>query len=107
MQGFNTLYQPGTDHAGIATQNVVERALAKEGIRREDLGREAFEARVWEWVRKYGSVIYGQLERLGLSADWDRKIFTLDPAYYDAVLEAFVRLHGKGLIYRGKDMVNW
>jgi len=107
MQGANVLYQPGTDHAGIATQNVVERALAKEGIRREDLGREAFEARVWEWVRKYGSVIYGQLERLGLSADWDRKIFTLDPAYYDAVLEAFVRLHGKGLIYRGKDMVNW
>lgn len=107
MQGYMTLYQPGTDHAGIATQNVVERVLTKEGIRREELGREAFEARVWEWVRKYGSVIYGQLERLGISADWDRKIFTLDPAYYDAVLEAFARLHAKGLIYRGKDMINW
>ncbi len=107
MQGANALYQPGTDHAGIATQNVVERALAKEGLRREDLGREAFQERVWAWVRKYGSVIYSQLERLGVSADWERKIFTLDPAYYDAVLEAFIRLYDKGLIYRGKDMVNW
>jgi len=107
MQGMNALYQPGTDHAGIATQNVVERELAKEGVRREDLGREGFQERVWAWVRKYGSVIYEQLERLGVSADWERKIFTLDPAYYNAVLEAFIRLYDKGLIYRGKDMVNW
>mgnify|MGYP000106106246 CR=1 FL=1 len=107
MRGKCALYQPGTDHAGIATQNVVERELAKEGLRREDLGREGFEARVWEWVRKYGSIIYGQLERLGISCDWDRKVFTLDAPYYDAVLEAFIRLHRKGLIYRGKHMVNW
>jgi valyl-tRNA synthetase len=107
MQGKCALYQPGTDHAGIATQNVVERELAKEGLRREELGREAFEERVWAWVRKYGSIIYAQLERLGVSCDWDRKIFTLDPPYYDAVLEAFVRLYRKGLIYRDKHMVNW
>ncbi|MDR5708284.1 MAG: valine--tRNA ligase [Armatimonadota bacterium] len=107
MRGRCVLYQPGTDHAGIATQNVVERELAKEGLRREDLGREEFEERVWAWVRKYGSIIYAQLERLGISCDWDRKVFTLDPPYYDAVLEAFVRLYRKGLIYRGKHMVNW
>lgn len=107
MLGFNTLYQPGTDHAGIATQNVVERELTEEGLRREDLGREKFEQRVWAWVEKYGRIIYLQLERLGISCDWDRKVFTLDPAYYDAVLEAFVRLYDKGLIYRGKYMVNW
>ena len=107
MQGFNALYQPGTDHAGIATQNVVERALAKEGIRREAIGREKFQERVWEWVRKYGGIIYGQLERLGISCDWDRKVFTLDPTYYDAVMEAFVRLYSKGLITRGTYMVNW
>ncbi len=107
MQRYNALYQPGTDHAGIATQNVVERELAKEGVQREDLGREGFQERVWAWVRKYGSIIYAQLERLGVSCDWDRKAFTLDPAYYDAVLEAFIRLYNRGLIYRGKDMVNW
>ncbi|MCS7172161.1 MAG: valine--tRNA ligase [Armatimonadetes bacterium] len=107
MRGRCALYQPGTDHAGIATQNVVERELAKEGLRREDLGREGFEERVWAWVRKYGSIIYAQLERLGVSCDWDRRVFTLDPPYYDAVLEAFVRLYRKGLIYRGKHMVNW
>lgn len=107
MQGYNALYQPGTDHAGIATQNVVERELAKEGLQREDLGRQKFEERVWAWVRKYGDIIYSQLERLGISCDWNRKTFTLDPGYYDAVLEAFVRLYHKGLIYRGKYMVNW
>ncbi len=107
MQGYNALYQPGTDHAGIATQNVVERVLAKGGIRREDIGREQFQARVWAWVKKYGSIIYSQLERLGISCDWARKIFTLDPPYYDAVLEAFVRLYAAGLISRGTYMVNW
>jgi valyl-tRNA synthetase len=108
MRGYNALYQPGTDHAGIATQNVVEKEIAAEGLRREDLGRERFEARVWDWVEKYGRIIYSQLERLGLSCDWDRKVFTLDPVYYDAVLEAFVRLYDKGLIYRSRDyMVNW
>ncbi len=108
MRGRNALYQPGTDHAGIATQNVVERELAREGLRREDLGREGFEQRVWRWVEKYGQIIYGQLERLGVSCDWDRRVFTLDPDYYDAVLEAFVRLHRRGRIYRSRDyMVNW
>lgn len=107
MQGYNALYQPGTDHAGIATQNVVERALAADGIRREGLGREKFQERVWAWVRKYGDIIYTQLERLGISCDWDRRVFTLDPGYYDAVMEAFVRLYRRGLIYRGQYMVNW
>ncbi|MBM3450270.1 MAG: valine--tRNA ligase [Armatimonadetes bacterium] len=107
MRGFEVLYQPGTDHAGIATQNVVERQLAKENVRREDLGRDAFQQRVWEWVEKYGGIIYEQLQRLGISCDWDRKVFTLDPHYHDAVLDAFVRLYDKGLIYRGKYMVNW
>jgi len=108
MRGRNALYQPGTDHAGIATQNVVERELAREGLRREDLGRKGFEERVWRWVEKYGQIIYTQLQRLGVSCDWDRKIFTLDPDYYDAVLEAFLRLHARGKIYRSRDyMVNW
>ncbi len=108
MRGRNALYQPGTDHAGIATQNVVERELAREGLRREDLGRKGFEERVWRWVEKYGQIIYTQLQRLGVSCDWDRKIFTLDPDYYDAVLEAFLRLYARGKIYRSRDyMVNW
>jgi valyl-tRNA synthetase len=107
MRGHEALYQPGTDHAGIATQNVVERQLAKENLRREDLGRERFQERVWEWVGKYGNIIYGQLQRLGVSCDWERKVFTLDPGYHDAVIEAFIRLYDKGLIYRGKYMVNW
>jgi valyl-tRNA synthetase len=108
MRGRNALYQPGTDHAGIATQNVVERELAREGLRREDLGRAGFEQRVWRWVEKYGQIIYTQLQRLGVSCDWDRKIFTLDPDYYDAVLEAFLRLYRRGKIYRSRDyMVNW
>ena len=108
MRGRNALYQPGTDHAGIATQNVVERELARQGLRREDLGREGFEQQVWRWVEKYGQIIYAQLQRLGVSCDWDRKIFTLDPDYYDAVQEAFVRLYRKGRLYRSRDyMVNW
>lgn len=107
MQGYVALYQPGTDHAGIATQNVVERELASEGLMLHDLGRERFQERVWAWVRKYGTIIYTQLERLGVSCDWDRKVFTLDQQYHDAVLEAFVRLYDQGLIYRGKYMVNW
>ncbi|MDR5694898.1 MAG: valine--tRNA ligase [Armatimonadota bacterium] len=107
MQGFNALWQPGTDHAGIATQNVVERELAKEGLTREMLGREKFLERVWQWKAKYGDLIYTQLKRLGCSCDWDRATFTLDPGYYDAVLEAFIRLYEKGYIYRGKYMVNW
>jgi valyl-tRNA synthetase len=107
MQGRNALWQPGTDHAGIATQNVVERELAKEGLTLQDLGRERFVERVWAWKRQYGGIIDEQLKRMGFSCDWDRYVFTLDPGYYDAVMEAFVRLYHQGLIYRGTRMVNW
>jgi len=107
MQGRNALWQPGTDHAGIATQNVVERELALEGITLEQLGREKFVERVWRWKQQYGGIIDEQLKRMGFSCDWDRYVFTLDPPYYDAVMEAFVRLYNQGLIYRGKRMVNW
>jgi valyl-tRNA synthetase len=107
MQGRNALWQPGTDHAGIATQNVVERELAKEGLTLQALGRERFVERVWAWKRQYGGIIDEQLKRMGFSCDWDRYVFTLDPGYYDAVMEAFVRLYDQGLIYRGTRMVNW
>ena len=100
MQGYNTLWQPGTDHAGIATQNVVERELAKEGKSRHDLGREAFVARVWQWRETYGGRILNQLRRLGASCDWSRERFTLDPGLSRAVTEIFVRLYREGLIYR-------
>jgi valyl-tRNA synthetase len=107
MQGLNTLWLPGCDHAGIATQVVVERELAKEGLKREDLGREEFERRVWEWKQKSGGRIREQMIRLGDSCDWTRERFTLDPPLYRAVLEAFLRLYHEGLIYRGRYMVNW
>jgi valyl-tRNA synthetase len=107
MQGRNALWQPGTDHAGIATQNVVERELAREGLTLEALGRERFVQRVWEWKERYGHIIVEQLKRMGFSCDWDRYVFTLDPPYYAAVVEAFIRLFQQGLIYRGKRMVNW
>jgi len=107
MKGDPTLWLPGTDHAGIATQLQVEKELAKEGKTRWDLGREAFEARVWAWKEKYGGYITQQLRRLGASCDWTREKFTLDPDLSRAVIEAFVRLYEKGLIYRGTYMVNW
>src|SRR5215469_9528123 len=107
MLGENTLWLPGTDHAGIATQMVVERKLAEEGIRRQDLGREKFEQRVWEWKAQYGDTIKRQMIRLGASCDWSRERFTLDPGLSAAVREVFVRLYEKGLIYRGEYMVNW
>ena len=107
MQGRNALWQPGTDHAGIATQNVVEREIARDGMTLEALGREAFVERVWQWKHQYGGIIDEQLKRMGFSCDWDRYVFTLDPPYYDAVMEAFIRLFQQGLIYRGKRMVNW
>jgi len=106
MLGENTLWLPGTDHAGIATQMVVERKLAEDGIRRQDLGREAFEKRVWEWKAEYGDNIKRQMIRLGASCDWSRERFTLDPGLSRAVREVFVRLYEKGLIYRGEYMVN-
>jgi valyl-tRNA synthetase len=107
MLGENTLWLPGTDHAGIATQMVVERKLAEDGVRRQDLGREAFEKRVWEWKAEYGDNIKRQMIRLGASCDWSRERFTLDPGLSRAVREVFVRLYEKGLIYRGEYMVNW
>jgi len=107
MRGFTTLILPGTDHAGIATQTVVEKELAKEGLTRYDLGREAFIARVWLWKEQYGARIISQLKRLGCAYDWSRERFTMDPAYAEAVTEAFVRFHDAGLIYRGKRLVNW
>ncbi len=107
MRGFTTLILPGTDHAGIATQTVVEKEIAKEGLTRYALGREAFVERVWAWREQYGSRIIEQLKRLGCSYDWQRTRFTLDSGYAEAVLEAFVRFYDQGLIYRGKRLVNW
>src|SRR5208283_4814931 len=96
MRGDNTLWLPGTDHAGIATQMVVERQLAKEGITRHQLGREAFEQRVWEWKRQYGGRIIDQMKAIGDSVDWTRERFTLSPELSHAVTEAFVRLYERG-----------
>src|SRR5271167_766348 len=107
MRGFRTLWLPGCDHAGIATQVVVERELAKQGLKRVELGREEFERRVWEWKVQSGGRIKEQMIRLGASCDWSRERFTLDPPLYRAVLEAFLRLYREGLIYRGRYIVNW
>ncbi len=107
MQGYNALWMPGMDHAGIATQNVVEQELAKEGLTRHDLGREKFIERVWEWKAKYGGVIIHQLKRLGCSCDWGRERFTMDEGLSKAVREVFVRLYNDGLIYQGDYIVNW
>lgn len=106
--GYNVCWVPGTDHAGIATQTVVEKQIAREGLgTRHDLGREAFLEKVWEWVGKYGDRILYQLRRLGASLDWDHQVFTMDPQLSAAVKEAFLRLHAKGLIYRDHRLVNW
>jgi valyl-tRNA synthetase len=107
MRGFNTLWQPGTDHAGIATQMVVERQLNAAGQSRIDLGREAFIERVWQWKETSGGIIGRQMRRLGASVDWQRDVFTLDPEMSAKVTEVFVRLFEDGLIYRGKRLVNW
>ncbi len=107
MDGDRTLWQPGTDHAGIATQMVVERQLAAEGKKRHDLGREQFVERVWAWKEESGGTISRQMRRLGNSVDWSRDRFTMDEGLSDAVREVFVRLHDEGLIYRGKRLVNW
>ena len=107
MRGFLTLWLPGTDHAGIATQMMVERQLAKEGKKRRDLGREKFIERVWEWKQHYGGAILDQMKRLGASVDWDREYFTMNENLNHAVREVFVRLYEEGLIYRGKYIVNW
>ncbi len=107
MQGRNTLWQPGTDHAGIATQMVVERQLAAQNLSRHDLGRDKFLEKVWEWKEESGGTITRQIRRLGSSVDWSRERFTMDEGLSEAVKEAFVRLHEDGLIYRGKRLVNW
>ena len=107
MSGYNTEWMPGTDHAGIATQNVVEKVLAKEGKTKHDLGREKFVERVWKWKEEHGSAIISQLKKLGCSCDWQRERFTLDPGLSDAVQEVFIRLYNKELIYRGNYIVNW
>src|SRR5215210_6691205 len=107
MQGFNVLFQPGYDHAGISTQNAVEKHLATEGKTRHDLGREAFEARVWEWLREYGGKIMFQFRRIGASLDYRRERFTMDEAYVRAVMRFFVHLYRKGWIYRANRIINW
>ena len=107
MNGFNTLWLPGTDHAGIATQAVVEKELKKEGITRHQLGREKFVEKVWDWKNQYGDRIYGQMRRLGDSCDWDRAVFTLDDGVSKAVRKVFTSLYKKGSIYRGQRLVNW
>ncbi|RKQ60453.1 valyl-tRNA synthetase [Thermovibrio guaymasensis] len=107
MKGYEVCWVPGTDHAGIATQWVVERELAKEGLTRHDVGREEFLKRVWEWKEKYGSRIINQLKKLGTSCDWERERFTMDEGFSKAVRRAFVRLYKEGLIYKGKRLINW
>ena len=107
MKGFKTLWIPGTDHAGIATQNVVEKQLKKEGLSRHDLGREKFLEKVWEWKEKYGDIILDQLKKIGASCDWSRTRFTMDEGYTKAVGEAFNHYYKKGWIYQGDRIVNW
>src|SRR5262249_31683854 len=107
MSGFNALWLPGTDHAGIATQLVVERELAKEGLKRQAMGREAFLKRVWEWKERCGDTIVGQMRKLGSSCDWSRLQFTMDPHLSKTVRHVFCALHEQGLIYRGTRIINW
>jgi valyl-tRNA synthetase len=107
MRGFEALFQPGTDHAGISTQVQVERALAEEGTDRHALGREAFVARMWAWKERYGGIILEQLQRLGVSADWSRTRFTMDEGLSRAVRTQFVELYQRGLVYRGERIVHW
>ncbi|OGZ28842.1 MAG: hypothetical protein A2931_03255 [Candidatus Niyogibacteria bacterium RIFCSPLOWO2_01_FULL_45_48] len=107
MSGYKTLWLPGTDHAGIATQNVVEKELRKEGLSRHELGREKFLEKVWEWKEKYGGIILSQLKKLGSSADWSRTRFTMDEDYQKAVAEAFLHYQKRGWIYRGERVISW
>ena len=107
LKGDQTLWLPGMDHAGIATQTVVDKKLRKEGMNKNDLGREKFVEKVWEWKKDYGDIIFKQIRKMGASCDWSRERFTLDEGMNKAVNEAFVRLYNKGLIYRGEYIVNW
>ncbi|TAE26584.1 MAG: valine--tRNA ligase [Candidatus Kapaibacterium sp.] len=107
MRGYESCWFPGTDHAGIATESKVVQQIKKEGLTRQDLGREKFTERVWEWKEQYGGIIFEQLKRLGNSSDWDRMLFTMDESSQNAVREVFVRLFDEGLVYRGKRIINW
>ncbi|MDQ3287754.1 MAG: valine--tRNA ligase [Pseudomonadota bacterium] len=107
MRGFDTLWQMGTDHAGIATEMLVTRKLAADGLTRDDLGRDGFIEKVWDWKQHSGDTIERQMRRLGTSGDWSRSVFTMDPMAAEAVVESFVKLHAQGLIYRGQRLVNW
>ncbi|MGA1112849.1 MAG: valine--tRNA ligase [Candidatus Pelagibacter sp.] len=107
MNNYETLWQPGTDHAGIATQALVERKLEKEGVNKNDIGREKFIEKVWEWKNQYGDIIINQLKKLGCSCDWSRNAFTMDENLSKSVIKVFVDLHKKGLIYKAKKLVNW
>jgi len=107
MQGFEALWMPGTDHAGIATQNVVEKQIAKEGLKRQDLGREEFLKRLWQWKQQYGDTIIHQLKKLGASCDWSRTRFTMDEHYSEVVKHVFIELYKKDLIYQGQYIINW
>ena len=107
MKGYNTCWVPGTDHASIATEAKVVGMLRERGITKSSLSREEFLSYAWEWKEKYGGIILQQLKKLGCSLDWDRTSFTMDKEYYDSVIKVFVDLHIKGIIYRGKRMINW
>ena len=107
MRGFNTLWQPGFDHAGISTQAVVERELRKQGTSRQELGRDAFVERVWEWLHEYGGIIMSQFRRLGCSLDYERERFTMDDAYIRAVMRFFVHLYERGWLFRDNRIINW
>ena len=107
MNNYETLWQPGTDHAGIATQALVEKKLAKEGVKKNDLGREKFIDKVWEWKNEYGDIIINQLKKLGCSCDWSRNAFTMDENLSKSVIKVFVDLYNKKLIYKAKKLVNW
>ena len=107
MKGYEVCWVPGMDHAGISTQLMVERSLATQGIKKDDLGRKAFVEKVWDWKEKHGGIILEQLKTLGVSVDWSRERFTLDKGLSKAVKEVFVDLYKKGLIYRGKRIINW
>ena len=107
MQGYNTLWQPGTDHASIATEVKIIEKLKEEGIDKDELGREGFLKRAWEWKKEYGGRIIEQLKKLGSSCDWDRERFTMDEGCSKAVTEVFLRLHKKKMIYKGSRIINW
>ena len=107
MEGKNTLWLPGTDHASIATEAKVTKFLKDQKIDKKEIGREAFLKHCWDWTEKYGGIITDQLKRLGCSCDWSRERFTMDDKYYKSVIQTFVKLYNDGLIYQGKRMINW